>query len=67
MVSVNPRAAVDTLISTPGYERLAQEFLAGVELGQPLIENLNRPEARVYEINSQDFGFVMVVDENFEV
>jgi len=40
---------------------------SGVELDQPLIENLNRPEARVYEINSQDFGFVMVVDESFEV
>lgn len=40
---------------------------AGMELDQPLIENLNRPEARVYQIDSPELAVVMIVDESLEV
>lgn len=40
---------------------------AGVELDQPLIENLDRTDARIYQMGSPDFSVVMVFDEKFEV
>jgi hypothetical protein len=39
---------------------------AALELDQPLIENLNRPDARVYQIDSPQLAVVMIVDESFE-
>jgi hypothetical protein len=45
----------------------AAGLAAGMELDQPLIENLDRPEARIYQMGSPDVAVVMIFDENFEV
>ena len=40
---------------------------AAPETGTPTLEDLNRPNARVYQVQRKDFALVMVVDKGMDV
>lgn len=38
-----------------------------VETGAPVVEDLNRPNARIYQVQRKNLALVMVVDKGFDV
>jgi hypothetical protein len=51
---------LDTLIEEGG-------FLASATEPSSIIENLNRPQARIYQLTEEDLSLVMIVDESLDL
>jgi len=52
-----------------GLETLIDEggFLASATEPSSIIENLNRPQARIYQLTEDDLSLVMIVDETLDL
>ena len=52
-----------------GIETLIDEggFLASATAPSSIIENLNRPQARIYQLTEEDLSLVMIVDESLDL
>lgn len=67
--NLTPRQAAPPLTDSP---RLASEFVAAPgsivgDLSAPVIEPLDLPLARIYQLGEEDLSVVMVVDESLDV
>lgn len=67
--NLTPRQAAPPLTDAP---RLASEFVASPgsivgEASAPVIEPLDLPLARIYQLGEEDLSVVMVVDESLDV
>jgi len=63
--SPRPPIAVAVEAPAPGGEMAG--FGETVDFVQPMVEELDRPEARVYELSNADLAVVMIVDAGLDV
>jgi hypothetical protein len=62
--------AMARMVRTPAPESLATTARpeeAPEESGAPILEDLNRPNARVYQVQRKNLNLVWVVDKGFDV
>jgi hypothetical protein len=64
--SLAPAAAAPTVLSA-AILRAAPAALAAAPAEMPLLEETNRPDARVYQFEDPDYSFAWIVDKKLDV
>jgi hypothetical protein len=61
------RPSADAVLESLASRPVDNELVRAEFSGQPVLEDLDRPDARVYQLGGDDVSVVMIVDETLDV